>query len=138
MLSNKVFNKASRPQAVKRGSLQVANGIRDGQTLDRPLRVAVIGGGPSGACAAETLAAGGIETYLIERKLDNCKVRRMLVYRIILQLQAAKTHDARSYPWVDFSDRLVFSLSLAEELFPFAWLMSSSFLWRSSIAGSPR
>lgn len=32
-------------------------------------------GGPSGACAAETLAAGGVETFLIERKLDNCKVR---------------------------------------------------------------
>ena len=75
MLSNKVFNKASRPQAAKRGNLQVVNGIRDGQQLDRPLRVAVIGGGPSGACAAETLAAGGIETYLIERKLDNCKVK---------------------------------------------------------------
>lgn len=39
----------------------------------RKLRVAVIGGGPSGACAAETLAKGGVETYLIERKLDNCK-----------------------------------------------------------------
>jgi geranylgeranyl reductase len=35
--------------------------------------VAVIGGGPAGACAAETLAKGGVETYLIERKLDNCK-----------------------------------------------------------------
>ena len=39
----------------------------------RTLRVAVVGGGPSGACAAETLAAAGIETFLIERKLDNCK-----------------------------------------------------------------
>ena len=48
--------------------------MRDGATLDRPLRVAVIGGGPAGACAAETLAKGGIETTLIERKLDNCKV----------------------------------------------------------------
>ena len=48
--------------------------VRDGATLDRPLRVAVIGGGPAGACTAETLAEGGIETYLIERKLDNCKV----------------------------------------------------------------
>eukprot|EP00884_Botryococcus_braunii_P021818 jgi/Botrbrau1/831/Bobra.0352s0028.1 len=47
--------------------------IKDGAVLDRPLRVAVIGGGPSGACTAETLAKGGIETYLIERKLDNCK-----------------------------------------------------------------
>ncbi|XP_011007091.1 PREDICTED: geranylgeranyl diphosphate reductase, chloroplastic [Populus euphratica] len=32
-----------------------------------------IGGGPAGGSAAETLAKGGIETYLIERKLDNCK-----------------------------------------------------------------
>ncbi len=37
------------------------------------LRVAVVGGGPSGSCAAETLAKAGIETYLIERKLDNAK-----------------------------------------------------------------
>jgi len=39
----------------------------------RKLRVAVVGGGPAGACCAETLAKAGIETYLIERKLDNCK-----------------------------------------------------------------
>jgi len=39
----------------------------------RKLRVAVIGGGPGGACCAETLAEAGIETYLIERKMDNCK-----------------------------------------------------------------
>lgn len=44
--------------------------------LDRPLRVAVIGGGPSGACAAESLAKGGCEAFLIERKMDNCKVRQ--------------------------------------------------------------
>jgi heterodisulfide reductase subunit A-like polyferredoxin len=48
--------------------------VADGTVLDRPLRVAVIGGGPSGACAAETLAKGGVETFLIERKMDNCKV----------------------------------------------------------------
>lgn len=40
---------------------------------NRNLRVAVIGGGPAGGSAAETLAKNGIETYLIERKLDNCK-----------------------------------------------------------------
>ncbi|KAJ8772950.1 hypothetical protein K2173_028127 [Erythroxylum novogranatense] len=40
---------------------------------NRNLRVAVIGGGPAGGSAAETLAKGGVETYLIERKLDNCK-----------------------------------------------------------------
>ncbi len=37
------------------------------------LRVAVVGGGPAGSCAAETLAKAGIETYLLERKLDNAK-----------------------------------------------------------------
>ena len=35
------------------------------------LRVAVIGGGPSGSCTAETLAKAGIKTWLFERKLDN-------------------------------------------------------------------
>lgn len=39
----------------------------------RNLRVAVVGGGPAGGSAAEVLAKGGIETYVIERKLDNCK-----------------------------------------------------------------
>jgi len=37
------------------------------------LRVAVVGGGPAGSCAAETLAKSGVETYLFERKLDNAK-----------------------------------------------------------------
>ncbi|MEB3294700.1 MAG: geranylgeranyl reductase [Synechococcales bacterium] len=37
------------------------------------LRVAVVGGGPAGASAAEVLAKAGIETYLLERKLDNVK-----------------------------------------------------------------
>ncbi|KAG6481109.1 hypothetical protein ZIOFF_057701 [Zingiber officinale] len=37
------------------------------------LRVAVVGGGPVGGETAETLAKGGVETILIERKLDNCK-----------------------------------------------------------------
>jgi hypothetical protein len=59
-----------------RGLLQVAQAIKDGAVLDRPLRVAVIGGGPSGACAADTLAQGGVETFLFERKMDNCKVRK--------------------------------------------------------------
>ncbi|XP_074587551.1 geranylgeranyl diphosphate reductase, chloroplastic [Curcuma longa] len=39
----------------------------------RKLRVAVVGGGPAGGAAAEALAKGGVETMLIERKLDNCK-----------------------------------------------------------------
>ena len=37
------------------------------------LRVAVVGGGPAGSCAAEILAKAGIETYIFERKLDNAK-----------------------------------------------------------------
>lgn len=43
------------------------------QLFGRNLRVAVVGGGPAGGAAAETLAKSGIETFLIERKLDNCK-----------------------------------------------------------------
>jgi geranylgeranyl reductase len=40
----------------------------------RKLRVAVVGGGPSGSCAAEIFAEEpNIETYLFERKMDNCK-----------------------------------------------------------------
>lgn len=37
------------------------------------LRVAVVGSGPAGSSAAETLAKAGIETYLLERKLNNAK-----------------------------------------------------------------
>ncbi|MEY4353370.1 MAG: hypothetical protein RLZZ609_1611 [Cyanobacteriota bacterium] len=37
------------------------------------LRVAVVGGGPSGSCAAEILAKAGVATWLFERKLDNAK-----------------------------------------------------------------
>ncbi|MGF1480226.1 MAG: geranylgeranyl reductase [Cyanophyceae cyanobacterium] len=37
------------------------------------IRVAVVGSGPAGSSAAETLAKSGIETYLFERKLDNAK-----------------------------------------------------------------
>ena len=64
------------PVKASRGSLQVVNAVTaDGAPLNRKLRVAVIGGGPSGACCAESLAKGGVETFLIERKMDNCKVR---------------------------------------------------------------
>ncbi len=37
------------------------------------IRVAVVGSGPAGSSAAETLAKAGIETFLFERKLDNAK-----------------------------------------------------------------
>lgn len=58
----------------RHASSLIVYAIKDGATLDRPLRVAVVGGGPAGACTAETLAKNGIETFLFERKLDNCKV----------------------------------------------------------------
>ncbi|CAI0465768.1 unnamed protein product [Linum tenue] len=54
-------------------SLQIAAALSSPTLPNRKLRVAVIGGGPAGGSAAETLAKGGIETYLIERKMDNCK-----------------------------------------------------------------
>jgi len=68
-----VQNSRQSSRAERAAGLRVL-AIKDGAVLDRKLRVAVVGGGPSGACTAETLAKGGIETFLIERKLDNCKV----------------------------------------------------------------
>ncbi|GMP33448.1 hypothetical protein CsSME_00006762 [Camellia sinensis var. sinensis] len=53
--------------------LHIIAGKSSPKITGRNLRVAVVGGGPAGGAAAETLAKGGIETYLIERKLDNCK-----------------------------------------------------------------
>ncbi|XP_059645375.1 geranylgeranyl diphosphate reductase, chloroplastic [Cornus florida] len=52
---------------------RIAAGKFSPKLTGRNLRVAVVGGGPAGGSAAETLAKGGIETFLIERKLDNCK-----------------------------------------------------------------
>jgi len=63
---------SSRAGASRRNAVRVM-ASKQGEKLDRPLRVAVVGGGPAGACAAESLAKSGVETYLIERKLDNCK-----------------------------------------------------------------
>ena len=65
--------RASQKRSEKAGSI-VVYAIKDGATLDRPLRVAVVGGGPGGASAADMLAKNGIETYMFERKMDNCKV----------------------------------------------------------------
>lgn len=48
--------------------------IQMGEKLNRPLRVAVIGGGPAGSCAAEVFAvAQNIECTLFERKMNNAK-----------------------------------------------------------------
>ena len=42
--------------------------------LSMKYKVAVVGGGPSGACAAEIFAQEkGIDTVMFERKLDNAK-----------------------------------------------------------------
>jgi len=46
----------------------------NGSTMDMRYKIAVIGGGPSGACAAEIFAKQkGIDTVLFERKMDNAK-----------------------------------------------------------------
>ncbi|CEL99921.1 unnamed protein product [Vitrella brassicaformis CCMP3155] len=44
-------------------------------TPEAKYRVAVIGGGPAGASAAEIFAENGdmVETFMVERKMDNCK-----------------------------------------------------------------
>lgn len=71
----RVAFRAQKCKASRKATALSVRAVKDGAVLDRPLRVAVIGGGPSGACTAETLAKAGIETYLLERKMDNCKVR---------------------------------------------------------------
>ena len=50
------------------------NVVKSSSALDMKYKVAVIGGGPAGACAAEIFAQEkGIDTVLFERKLDNAK-----------------------------------------------------------------
>jgi len=52
----------------------LSNGATSGSALDMKYKVAVVGGGPAGACAAEIFAQEkGIETLLFERKMDNAK-----------------------------------------------------------------
>ena len=42
--------------------------------MEMKFRVAVVGGGPSGSCAAEILAAcDDVDVTLFERKMDNAK-----------------------------------------------------------------
>lgn len=48
--------------------------IASSSSLSMKYKVAVVGGGPSGACAAEIFAQEkGIETVMFERKMDNAK-----------------------------------------------------------------
>jgi geranylgeranyl diphosphate/geranylgeranyl-bacteriochlorophyllide a reductase len=52
----------------------VGNVPASSSALCMKYKVAVVGGGPSGACAAEIFAQEkGIDTVLFERKLDNAK-----------------------------------------------------------------
>ena len=52
----------------------VANAPSSSSMLNMKYKVAVVGGGPAGACAAEIFAQEkGIDTVLFERKLDNAK-----------------------------------------------------------------
>jgi geranylgeranyl diphosphate/geranylgeranyl-bacteriochlorophyllide a reductase len=53
---------------------QVTNVPKSATALEMKYKVAVVGGGPSGACAAEVFAQEkGIETVFFERKMDNAK-----------------------------------------------------------------
>ncbi|XP_062169340.1 geranylgeranyl diphosphate reductase, chloroplastic [Alnus glutinosa] len=63
----------TKPNSLNPRKLRVVASKSSPRLTNRNLRVAVIGGGPAGGAAAETLAKGGVETYLIERKLDNAK-----------------------------------------------------------------
>jgi geranylgeranyl reductase len=57
------------------GKSQISkNVVKSTSSLDMKYTVAVIGGGPAGACAAEIFAQEkNINTFLFERKLDNAK-----------------------------------------------------------------
>jgi geranylgeranyl reductase len=56
------------------GKTSITNAAQSTSSLDMKYKVAVIGGGPSGACAAEIFAQEkGIETVMFERKMDNAK-----------------------------------------------------------------
>ncbi|KAK4523565.1 hypothetical protein GAYE_PCTG69G1461 [Galdieria yellowstonensis] len=79
--SSKLFRKnASRSQFIPQRTLCPCSHSRHSRyskhfktVLEAKLRVAVVGGGPGGSSAAETLAKAGIETYIFERKWDNAK-----------------------------------------------------------------
>ena len=56
------------------GRSSVSHSAMSASALSMKYKVAVVGGGPSGACAAEIFAQEkGIDTVLFERKLDNAK-----------------------------------------------------------------
>ena len=52
----------------------VSHKVATSTSLDMKYKVAVVGGGPSGACAAEIFAQEkNIDTVLFERKMNNAK-----------------------------------------------------------------
>nr|NP_001313172.1 geranylgeranyl diphosphate reductase, chloroplastic-like [Nicotiana tabacum]AHA58683.1 geranylgeranyl reductase [Nicotiana tabacum] len=71
--SNSITLSKSLPLTQTHRRLRINASKSSPRVNGRNLRVAVVGGGPAGGAAAETLAKGGIETFLIERKVDNCK-----------------------------------------------------------------
>lgn len=65
---------ASTATAFSFTSSPVAHKPVSSSALSMKYKVAVVGGGPSGACAAEIFAQEkGIDTVLFERKMDNAK-----------------------------------------------------------------
>lgn len=81
--AGKAIRVVERVAAPSRQSAVCVQAVRNGEKLDRKLRVAVIGGGPSGAVAADDLVKGGVETFMFERKMDNCKVRTALKASVV-------------------------------------------------------
>ncbi|XP_060205071.1 geranylgeranyl diphosphate reductase, chloroplastic [Lycium barbarum] len=71
--NNSITLSKSLPLTQTHRKLRINASKSSPRVTGRNLRVAVVGGGPAGGAAAETLAKGGIETFLIERKMDNCK-----------------------------------------------------------------
>lgn len=65
---------AFTPSAFLRSTPVAHKAASSSSALCMKYKVAVVGGGPSGACAAEIFALEkGIDTVLFERKLDNAK-----------------------------------------------------------------
>jgi hypothetical protein len=58
--SSNFHGKQVRSRDVRAAAVVNTDVVAAGAPLGRKLRVAVVGGGPAGACAAETLANGGL------------------------------------------------------------------------------
>ena len=65
---------AFSPSSFTGKSLSSVPAADSASALSMKYKVAVVGGGPAGACAAEIFAQEkGIDTVMFERKLDNAK-----------------------------------------------------------------